>query len=423
MSRDEIEERKRDYRVYRWAAVIMLLVAITYGLTAVMWELRTLLLDVLLAITVASAIAPLAEKLERIRIPRFLTVLTVYAGVVLFYAGVFWALATPLKEQSQHLAQQLPTFSEIIKNGWEQLLGFLGDKAAMLEIHATDFREPALTLAKKTLDVTAGFMGLAVNGVLILFLAAYFVIEAEHIWKNLVLWVPPQYRDRIGSLIRPLGAKMGGYVRGQILVSTAVACFFGVGFTVIGLNYGLVLGLVAGILNLIPYVGSLFATVLALFVASTQSITIFLLTLVVFAVEQFAESNFIVPQLLGRQVDMHPLIVMFAILVGGSLGGGVGALAAVPLTGALLLIAHEFYFKPINGANKGAAVNSASAAKIAEESSERPVASGSISGTADLIAVEPGMVAPAKPQENQGTFVPLPEAKEQIELEHKKAED
>lgn len=344
----EQQSHKKDVGVYRRTAVIVLIVAALIGLFRILWELRVLVIDVLLAITVASAIAPVAEKLERSKVPRFLTVLLAYITVGLFYAGVFWALAVPLKDQSMLLAEQIPEFSERIKDAWGNLLGLLGDKAALLQLHATDFREPAMSLARKTLDATAGFMGLAVNGVLILFLAAYFVAEAQSIWSNLLLWVPPSHRPRIAALIVPLGAKMGGYVRGQMLVSTAVACFFGVAFTAIGLKYGLVLGLVAGVLNLIPYVGSLFATIIALFVASTQSLVVVGLTFLVFTIEQFAETNFIVPHLLGRQVDMHPLVVMFAILIGGSLAGGVGALAAVPLAGAILLLLNEFYVKPIN---------------------------------------------------------------------------
>lgn len=374
----EQQSSKRDVGFYRRAAVIVLIVCSIFGLIRLLWELRVLAIDVLLAITVASAIGPVAEKLERSKVPRFATVLMVYLSVVLFYAGVFWALAVPLREQSLLLAQQLPEFSQQIKEAWGNLLGLLGDKAALLEVHATDLREPALGLARKTLAVTTGFMGLAVNGVLVLFLAAYFVAEAPSILASLLLWIPPVHRPRIAALIAPLGAKMGGYVRGQMLVSTAVACFFGLAFTAIGLKYGLVLGLVAGVLNLIPYVGSLFATILALFVASTQSWLMVGLTFLVFALEQFAETNFIVPHLLGRQVDMHPLVVMFAILIGGSLAGGVGALAAVPLAGAILLLVNEFYVKPINQVPSPAAAieddistqNSVSIAQTAVEPQE-----------------------------------------------------
>lgn len=368
----EQESKRKDVSIYRRTAVIVLIVAALLGIFRILWELRVLVIDVLLAITVASAIAPVAEKCEKHRIPRFLTVLSVYVLVGLFYAAVFWALASPLKEQSLLLAQQLPHFSDMIRDAWSEVLSLLGDKAALIELHATDFREPAMNLAKKTLDTTAGIMGLAANGVLVLFLAAYFVAEAKEIVSNLLLWVPPEFRPRIAALVAPLGAKMGGYVRGQLLVSTAVACFFGAAFTAIGLKYGLVLGLVAGVLNLIPYVGSLFATVLALFVASTQSLLVVGLTLAVFAIEQVVESQFIVPHLLGRQVDMHPLVVMFAILIGGSLAGGVGALAAVPLAGAILLLIGEFYVKPIN--NIPGVAQTPKPVVVSETPSEGPVA-------------------------------------------------
>jgi predicted PurR-regulated permease PerM len=334
--------------VYRHAVVITLLVAIAAGSILLAWELRVLLLDLILALTVASAIAPIAEMLEKKGISRAVTVICVYGLVLFFYAGVGFALAVPLSEQAKLLAEQLPRLSLIIQDWWSHILSIVGDKVDALDIHATDLREPVISIAKKTLSLTAGFMGLALNAVLTLFLAAYFVIEANHIWDKLLLWLPKQHRTRARSLINPLAGRMGGYVRGQLLVSTAVAAVFAVGFTVIGLKYGLVLGIVAGVLNLIPYVGSLTATFLALFIAASDSLQMVGLTFAVFALEQLAETNFIVPLLLGKNVDMHPLVVMFSILIGGSLAGAAGALAAVPSAAAILLLAQEFYFKPLN---------------------------------------------------------------------------
>ncbi len=351
-----------DQRVpamYWHALVITILVALVAGVILLAWELRVLLLDVILAVTAASAIAPIAEKLESKGINRAVTVIGVYGLICLFYAGVAIALSVPLTEQAKLLAEQLPRFSLIIQDWWTHLLSIVGDKVDALDIQATDLREPAISIAKKTLSLTAGFMGLALNAVLVLFLAAYFVIEAKHIWGSLLLWIPKHNRDRARSLIDPLANRMGGYVRGQLLVSTAVAAVFAVGFTVIGLKYGLVLGIVAGVLNLIPYVGSLTATFLALFIAASDSLQMVGLTFAVFAIEQFAETNFIVPLLLGKNVDMHPLVVMFSILIGGSLAGAAGALAAVPTAAAVLLLAEELYFKPLNDESPADVANNA----------------------------------------------------------------
>jgi hypothetical protein len=121
-----------------------------------------------------------------------------------------------------------------------------------------------------------------------------------------------------------------------------------VGLSLLRVNYSLILGVLAGLLNLVPFVGSLAACIFAVVVAANQNIWLAGATLMLFACEQWVESNFIVPHLLGRHVELHPLIVLFAILIGATLMGVPGALVAVPLTSAALFLAQEFYLKPLN---------------------------------------------------------------------------
>jgi predicted PurR-regulated permease PerM len=141
---------------------------------------------------------------------------------------------------------------------------------------------------------------------------------------------------------------MGGYVRGQLLVSIAVGAFLAVGLTLIGVKYSLILGVLAGFLNLMPFVGSLLTASFSVLVAANQSLLTGALTLGLFGLEQWFESNLIVPQLLGKQVELHPVVVLFAILTGASLMGVLGALVAVPVASAALLLAEELYVKPMN---------------------------------------------------------------------------
>lgn len=328
--------------------MIVLVVLAACGSIALFWALRILIIDIVLALTLASAIAPLAEKLEKKGCSRLITVVLTYASIVIFYVGIGFFLAQPIQEQSTLFVEQLPHYTAEFKDGYGQLLAKLGDKADVLNVQAEDMRTPLLKIVSQTVDFTKGIMGLVLNGVLVLFLAAYFIVEADYIWSKLLLWLPEDKRERAYSLIKPLAIRMGGYVRGQMLVSTAVSAFFAIGLTLIGVKYGLVLGLLGGLLNLLPFVGSMITTVLALFVAANQSVLTCALTGLLFVVEQAIESNFIVPHLLGKQVDMHPLVVLLAIIVGATLAGAVGALAAVPTTAALLFLAHEFYLKPLN---------------------------------------------------------------------------
>lgn len=353
------------------------------------YQLRIVIIDVLLSVIIAAAIAPVADKAETKKVPRAATVAAVYILVTLFYTGVGFALSKPLREQTDLFRQHLPQYTKQVNDVYEKIkdrtdeyanqyagVDLFEDAASpsageAITVTAAPPHEPvaqpavsppkprklepgalqhvATRIARETLSITAGLLGALLNGVLVLFLAAYFVVEAKDIWNALLHWVPPDKRERARGLIEPLGYRMGGYVRGQLLVSTAVAFVFAIGFTVINLQYSFVLAIMAGLFNLIPFVGSLLITVLAILIAAnTGGPLLIVLTLVVFACEQFLESNFIVPHLLGKQVDMHPLLVLLAILVGGTLAGALGAIVAVPVTSALLFLAQEFYVKPVN---------------------------------------------------------------------------
>ncbi len=329
-------------------ALVVIVVLFAALIVFLSWALRILLIDILLALTLASAIAPIADWCQRKHIARLAAVIITYVSTILFYAAIAVSLAQPVREQAALFWQQAPQYLSGVNDFYQQALTLAGERAEMITVAPGDLRLLGLNLIHHTLDITAGLMGLILNGIFVLFLAAYFVIEAGHIWASLLLWIPCEHRQRAGSLIAPLAGRMGGYVRGQILVSTAVSAFLATGLTLLGVRYGLILGLLAGLLNLLPFVGSLLTAVLATLVAANQSALLAFLTVGLFLLEQTVESNFIVPHLLGKQVDLHPLIVLFSIIIGATLAGGPGALVAVPLTTALLFLAQEFYFKPLN---------------------------------------------------------------------------
>lgn len=407
---------ERNPSIEQRTARIMVVVLAAALLVWLSYQLRIVIIDALLAVIIAAAIAPVAERGEQHKIPRALTVLLVYVGVALFYTGVGFALAKPLREQADLFKQHIPQYRQQVGDAYETVRDrtddfankFLGidmfDNApsplsapalatpSTTQPHNADsgdvdapaatsptrttviksetittktpagkpadkprkvepgqIQDVATKIARETLAITAGLFGALLNAVLVLFLAGYFVVAAREIWSALLQWVPPPNRPRAEGLIAPLGYRMGGYVRGQLLVSTAVAAVFGVGFTVINLQYSFVLAILAGLFNLVPFVGSMIVTLLAILIAANTGGPVLVgLTIGVFAIEQFLESNFIVPHLLGKQVDLHPLLVLIAILVGGTLAGALGAIVAVPVASALLFLGQEFYVKPIN---------------------------------------------------------------------------
>jgi predicted PurR-regulated permease PerM len=317
---------------------------------AVLWlafELKTLIICLILALMLAAAMTPIAEFWEKKKVPRPLTVLLIYTFVGLIYVVLGTALVPAIKEQCRTLIQNIPSDIENFTRWYDGVLASAGDKADLVSFSAGDSKEFALKAFNRTLDMTTGIFGLILNSLFVLFLSAYFVIQAKSIWREIFRWIPPHFHERASSLILPLQDRLGGYVRGQILVATAVAIFFITGLSILHVNYALTLGAVGGLLNIVPYIGSFAAACFSVLVAFNQSPVLGLLVLILFAVEQWIESNFIVPILLGRQVELHPLAVLIAMIIGATLAGIAGAIAAIPIVSIAIYLGEEFWVKRI----------------------------------------------------------------------------
>jgi predicted PurR-regulated permease PerM len=155
-------------------------------------------------------------------------------------------------------------------------------------------------------------------------------------------WIPVQHRDTVRQLAREVDAAIAGFVRGQTAVCLILGSFYAIGLTLAGLNFGLLIGLAAGIVTFIPYVGSMTGLVVSVGVAIAQfwpEWTSIVTVLGVFLVGQFIEGNILSPKLVGESVGLHPIWVIFALLAFGYLFGFVGLLVAVPLAATIGVLA------------------------------------------------------------------------------------
>lgn len=328
------------------------IVFVTLLLAFIAVQVKSILMCTFMAIILASAIAPAAEFMESRKVPRTVTVIGLYILIAIVYAVLAISLIPLVKEQAQQLFSVAPQYVKQVLESADKLQDLAGNYAGSDNVHHVDYATMVQDLGakavSKTLNFTQDVFEALLNGVFILFLTSYFVIESDKMWPQLILWVPEHRRERFASLIRPLELRLGGYVRGQLLVSVAVALILGTGLTLLQVRYSLILGIIAGLMNIVPFVGSIITCVFSIVIAANQSPMLGLATFGLFAFEQWLESNFIVPHLIGKNVDLHPLIVLFSLLIGGTLFGLAGAVIAVPLASALLFLAREFYFKSIN---------------------------------------------------------------------------
>jgi predicted PurR-regulated permease PerM len=172
--------------------------------------------------------------------------------------------------------------------------------------------------------------------------AFYLLVDWDHMVRSVDSWIPLSNRDTVRMLARDMNRAIAGFVRGQAAVCLILGTFYAVTLTLIGLNFGALIGMTAGFLTFVPYVGSLTGLVLSVGIALVQfwpDWTWILATLGVFVVGQFVEGNILSPKLVGASVGLHPVWLMFALFAFGSLFGFVGLLLAVPLAAAVGVLA------------------------------------------------------------------------------------
>ena len=314
-----------------------------------------LVLLALVALVVAAAILPLADAGQKRRIPRVATVL----GVYLVGLGVLALLVTMLvpvvSEQANILVARLPQFRQTL-NGWiasvQTFLGGFGTPRHTFELPDLGPEQvtPVLqALVERSVRATRGLLTGLFAGLMVLFLAGYIVVDRQRLAEGLVRFVPRARRERVSHIASEVLRRMGGYIRGQFIVSAIGALILWIGLAVVGFEAPLLVGVLAGALNFVPYLGSSVSLILAVLLALNGSVFTLLGVLIVFGVEQFLEGHFLVPYFTGRQVELHPLAVLVALIVGANLAGILGALVAVPVAAGIDAILLEAYVKPMEG--------------------------------------------------------------------------
>jgi predicted PurR-regulated permease PerM len=309
------------------------------------------------ALILAAAVLPAARWGDARRIPRLITVIGLYLGAGLVFAVLGRFLVPALVDQAAQFARQLPAFVDNVKVWAGQVIAW-GERwdlpmPSLPGGNGEGFGGVGHILLQNTLRATAGVIGAVVGFFLILVLAAYLVMDAEHIGHSLSAVLPPHYRRRAAALAPPVLRVMGAYVRGQIVVSLCVGTVIAVGLAVLGVPYSLLIGGLAAALNVVPFLGSPAAAVLGILAAFNVSGTLALWTVLLFWGTNLLEGKLLIPYFIARATGLHPLAVLLGILAGVQLAGLVGALVAIPLLAGAWEILRALYLVPMNDGATG----------------------------------------------------------------------
>jgi predicted PurR-regulated permease PerM len=325
-------------------AKVVIVALVLSGLASQLLRIQEVLLLLLLAILLATAIGPLVDRLRLGPIPHGASVLIVYTLIVA-------AVAVPLYVFSPTVTAQATTFTSALPERIQALIPyaqalqppFLADAATGGLERATEaLRNPQAPAEEQIVEAGSTAAQLLFGFVTVFVLAYYWLVERLTIKQALMHLVGRARATDVEAIWVEVEVRIGGWVRGQVILMTAIGLMAGVGYAVIGLPNAALLGLFAGVVEIVPLVGPFLAFAPAVFVGLGIDPAHGLITLAYAAVIQQFEANILVPRVMGRSVGISPLTVFIGILVGSLLYGLPGTFIAVPIAATVQVILAHF---------------------------------------------------------------------------------
>ncbi len=345
--------------VYTLVVVILLGIAfmlfnqVSYIFTPILILVSNVLVPFVIALLLFYLFNPFIDFLEKHKVKRVYGVGLLFL-ILIGLLGLGIGLLFPLlREQVTSFIENFPSFVDSLLEsvtGWVETLPFGQEIETFIEegenfiAGIPDNIDQYLTDGLSGLStVVSGLTNIVVT-IVTFPIILFFLLKDEQKFANGVLSVsPPKWREDLVRVSSEVNSQVGAYVKGQLIIATSIGVMMFIGFTIIGLEYNGVLAIIAGFTSIIPYIGPTLAFIPALIVALIDSWSMVLLLLVVWMVVQFVDGNLIEPNVMGKQLNVHPLTIIIVLLVMGDLIGLFGLIFGVPIYAILkVIVVHGF---------------------------------------------------------------------------------
>ena len=335
----------------------ILLVVVVSLFVILLWQLRSLIVVLMIAVVLAATLAPTVNAAEKLGIPRWLSVLLVYLSLIGALSGLGLIIGPTVTEQIQRLIRKLPTYLETLRSLLESLAlrfgmdepGTLGIINQLLDVQGLSSWaiRSSQQLVIRSYGLTRGLIGSVFSLLLALLLSAYMLSASKQLLQDIINLFPTPWDNRLAAQIKPVGKRMGGYIQGRILVSAILGLVISVSLRFLGLSeLALGLGVIAGFTNLIPFFGPILGAIPALIVATSQGGLTVGWVLLLFVIIQNLETYVLDPLLVGSSVKVPPLYQLLAVLGGAQVLGIIGALIVPPWVAGVGVLLENLYVKP-----------------------------------------------------------------------------
>jgi len=298
---------------------------------------------------IASSLNPIVDKLSK-KIPRvFATILVISVAIFLIFV-VFVPVGIAAFKEIKSLILMIPNLVYDFSN-WLGTHSFMGHKLSTY-INYNDISNNASQLAGNILDkswnITLGIIDAVTVSLSMIMVIFYLIYEKNQINLSTLKLFPPKLKERASEIIIAIESKVGGYVFAQILSMSTVGFLTMVGLFFCKIEYALLLGVIAGILDIIPIVGPTIALLLGISVALTKGAIWIIPTIAVYLIAQWVSNQLVRPIVFGKLMELHPLIVLFSFFIAAQFLGVWGVILAPAIAATLLTLFDELYIKTIN---------------------------------------------------------------------------
>lgn len=304
----------------------LFLVAFTWLLL----QTKGIIISIFIAYIINAALIPVVKFLRNVGVPHFLSVLIPYIGIAVIIFLIIFPLVPFLIDQVNALLSGLPSYIK-------QAADVSGISIDANQIQAYLSKE-ASSIGSNAFNVTSKVFGGLFSTLTVLVVSFYLILYHERFKNNIAHLFHKNDRERVLTTLSLIDDKLGAWLTGQVILSLFIGTLTWLALSIIGFPYALPLGILAGILEIVPTIGPILSAIPAIIVALTVSPPLAIIIALIYFGIQMVENNVLVPKIMQRAVGLNPVLVIVAVMIGANLLGVLGALLAVPFVSFIIVL-------------------------------------------------------------------------------------
>jgi len=338
----EINKRPININI---STVTIIKIILIFLLLYFLYLVKDILAILFVALIFASAVDPWVDWLQRKKIPRAVSVLFIYLILFAVVSSVIYLIIPPIAQEISELSINFPRYFDKIISTFSALKDYSARHGVLDNI------KDSLGAISTNLQVAAGGIFSTVSGIfgsivsffLVLVMTFYMIVEENAIKKLVWSIAPAKHKPYIMQLINRMQKKIGLWLRGQLVLSLVIFILTYLGLLILGVKYALVLALIAGLTEFVPYLGPLLGSIPAIFLALTQSPMLALFVIALYYIIQLVENNILVPKIMQKAVGLNPIVSIAVLLIGFKVAGVIGAILSIPVATAISVFIKDIF--------------------------------------------------------------------------------